>query len=186
MSWTQTWKDRDILGWRLLHSPESGQTGGTGDVSLVWWAFDEEFDWVMGVAGNHDLFENSADSPNLLSAVNFLDDRMIVVESHSIAGLSGIPGNPRRPWRPTEHDFVMILQKLLVDRPDVLLMHPGPDLPEYRNRGLSSVRRVLENAERTLVVCGHAHWDYPLAEISNGTQVLNVDARVVILTKPND
>lgn len=35
----------------------------------------------------------------------------------------------------------------------------------------------------TLVVRGHSHWDEPLAELKSGTQVLNVDARVVVLTE---
>jgi len=33
-----------------------------------------------------------------------------------------------------------------------------------------------------LVIRGHAHWKQPFVEFENGLQVLNVDARIVILT----
>lgn len=34
--------------------------GGSGDVDSVWQAFGEHFDWVVGVAGNHDTFGSAA------------------------------------------------------------------------------------------------------------------------------
>lgn len=32
-----------------------------------------------------------------------------------------------------------------------------------------------------LVLCGHCHWDAPLAALPGGSQVLNADGRVVVL-----
>ncbi|OMD52333.1 hypothetical protein BSK56_02660 [Paenibacillus borealis] len=29
---------------------------------------------------------------------------------------------------------------------------------------------------------GHVHWDQPLAELDNGTQILNTDGRVLLFT----
>ncbi len=58
----------------------------------------------------------------------------------------------------------------------------GPDVPDFGFRGSPRIRHAFVSSEPTLVVRGHAHWNQPFAELSNGTQVLNVDARVVILT----
>jgi Icc-related predicted phosphoesterase len=44
-----------------------------------------------------------------------------------------------------------------------------------------SIREIIEASNPTLVFCGHLHWKNPLIELSNGSQVLNVDSRVVIL-----
>lgn len=64
----------------------------------------------------------------------------------------------------------------------MVVMHDGPDAPVARHRGSPIIRQALEKSEPTFVVRGHAHWNEPFAQLSNGTQVLNVDARVVILT----
>jgi hypothetical protein len=42
--------------------------------------------------------------------------------------------------------------------------------------------RIL-SLEKTLVICGHSHWDEPLAELPGGAQVLNVDGRAVLLRR---
>jgi hypothetical protein len=82
-----------ILAGDLYSAPGGDVRGATGDLRSVWSAFADAFAWVVGVAGNHDLF----------------------------------------------------------------------------------------GSERELVICGHAHWDSPLHEQRNGSQVLNVDARAVLL-----
>ncbi len=43
------------------------------------------------------------------------------------------------------------------------------------------LREALEKARPTLVVRGHAYWELPMAVLPNGTQILNVDARVVVV-----
>tara|TARA_R110002049_G_scaffold285698_4_gene467064 strand:- start:225708 stop:226523 length:816 start_codon:yes stop_codon:yes gene_type:complete len=163
--------------------PALDKRGGSGDVTSVWQAFAGEFDWVVGVAGNHDLFGDAATRPRFSKPVHFLDNDTVVVEGLPIAGLSGIPGNPRRPWRRTEEDYVEALELLLCDSPAMVVTHDGPDAPDAGHRGSPRIRQAFEQSEPTLVIRGHAHWKEPFAELSNGTQVLNVDARVVILTK---
>gem|GEM_PF-6433257 len=32
-----------------------------------------------------------------------------------------------------------------------------------------------------LIICGHKHWENPLAQLAGGAQVLNVHERVVVL-----
>jgi hypothetical protein len=45
------------------------------------------------------------------------------------------------------------------------------------------LRQVLESLPPALVVCGHDHWDSPLTTLDNGSQVLNVAGRVVVLRR---
>ena len=162
--------------------PALDKRGGSGDVTSVWHAFFNTFDWVVGVAGNHDLFGDAATRPRFPKPMHFLDNDNVLIEGLSIAGLSGITGNPRRPWRRTEDGFVEALEHLLCDSPAIVIMHVGPDVPDSGHRGSQRIRQVVEQAEPALIVRGHSHWKEPLATLSNGTQVLNVDARVVILT----
>ena len=68
-------------------------------------------------------------------------------------------------------------------RPDVVVMHEGPDVSSQDLPGLAAIREALESAPKTLVVRGHAHWPQPLGALENGTQILNVDARVVIFQR---
>lgn len=70
-------------------------------------------------------------------------------------------------------------------RPDVLCLHDGPDDPIGNQEGHASVRQALERTHPTLLVRGHRYWTNPLATLRNGTQVLNVNARVVVLV-PSD
>ena len=71
----------------------------------------------------------------------------------------------------------------LLPSPHIMLMHDGPDAPKHGGKGSFRIRQVLEAASATLVVRGHAHWKEPLCQLANGTQVLNVDSRAVILTR---
>ncbi|WP_230777553.1 metallophosphoesterase family protein [Roseiconus lacunae] len=171
-----------LLAGDFYTVPALDKRGGSGDVTSVWQAFADEFDWIVGVAGNHDLFGDAATRPRFTTPVHFLDNDIVTIDELPIAGLSGIPGNPRRPWRRTEDDFVVALELLLSDSPAIVMMHDGPDVPDSGHRGSPRIRQVVEQAEPVLVVRGHSHWKEPLATLSNGTQVLNVDARVIILT----
>lgn len=171
-----------LLAGDFYTVPALDKRGGSGDVTSVWHAFFRSSDWVVGVAGNHDLFGDAATRPRFPKPMHFLDNDTVVMEGLSIAGLSGIPGNPRRPWRRTEDDFVETLDLLLCDSPAIVIIHDGPDVPDSGHRGSPRIRQVVEQAEPALLVRGHSHWKEPLATLSNGTQVLNVDARVMILT----
>ena len=163
--------------------PDLSKRGGSGDVRAVWRAFAGEFPWVVGVAGNHDTFgQTVAPAGRLGRNATYLDGSATWVDGLSVAGVGGIVGNPRKPHRKTEEEFDRLFGELLdADPPDVLLLHDGPDDPRGGGVGKPRLRASLEARPRTLVVRGHAHWEEPLAELDNGTQVLNVDCRVAVL-----
>jgi Icc protein len=177
-----------LLAGDFYTVPALDKRGGTGDVTDVWRAFGECFTWVTGVAGNHDLFgDGNIRQPSFEPPLYYLDGQTIEVDSFHIGGIGGIIGNPSRPQRRTEDDYLRTLKELLSQPLDVLLMHEGPDGPGFGQRGDVRIRTVLENRiardNSCLVIRGHKHWNSPLAQLSRGLQVLNVDARVVILTE---
>jgi 3',5'-cyclic-AMP phosphodiesterase len=167
--------------------PNLDKRGGSGDVTSVWNAFAYEFSWVAGVAGNHDTFGADASKPpSFRSPLHFLDCNSKSISGLEIAGISGILGDPKRAWRKTAEDFEDFICSLASRQPDILLMHDGPNVPELDLRGSPCIREALELLDRPLVIRGHAHWNQPLAELANGLQVLNVDARVVILRQASE
>ena len=175
-----------ILAGDLFARPELDRRGGSGDVRSVWKAFVHRSRWVAGVAGNHDWFGPGWSLPHFeafkrQASVFFLDGNIAVLDNLRIAGLSGTIGNPRRPFRRSEEDFCECVGRLADDRPDILVMHDGPDVSGTDLKGWPSIRHVLERSPSTLVIRGHAHWHVPLAALANGTQVLNVDSRVIVL-----
>lgn len=179
--------ESDLVGVLLAGDfytvPALDKRGGTGDVTSVWQAFAECFQWVAGIPGNHDTFgEPPQRRPRFPARMHFLDGDVVEVSGLRIAGLGGIIGQARRPNRRSEADYLATLRRLLQPRPDILLLHEGPDGPNPSQRGLSQVRDVLLELGQVLVVRGHAHWPEPLAEFDGGLQILNVDARVVVLT----
>lgn len=163
--------------------PALDQRGGTGDVTSVWHAFADSFSWGVGVPGNHDLFGDPPQRrPKLPSRMHYLDGDTVNVAGLKIAGLGGIIGNINRINRRSEDDYLATLKRLVEAPPDILLMHDGPDGSQPAQRGLLRVRELLIESGMGLVIRGHAHWDQPFAEFESGLQVLNVDARVVVLT----
>ncbi len=162
--------------------PALDRRGGTGDVTEVWRAFGARFAWTAGVAGNHDTFGPKLNhSPRFSGNLHFLDGGHVCLGGLQIAGLGGIIGNPKRVWRRTHDDYVSRLGDLLQQPTDVLLTHDGPNAPEHNLRGDDIVREVVERWRPNLVIRGHDHWKTPFVELGTGVQVLNVDARVVIL-----
>lgn len=173
-----------VLAGDFYTVPNLDKRGGTGDVTPVWKAFADQFDWVVGVAGNHDLFgtkDKAYDQPRLPRNCYFLDKDYRSINDMKFAGVGGIIGNPRRVWRKTEEQFADAVLELADHRPEILIMHDGPNSPLDGYRGSSSIRETLAVCPPMLVIRGHAHWPAPLARLSSGHQVLNVDARVVIL-----
>ncbi len=163
--------------------PALDQRGGTGDVTSVWQAFAESFTWGAGVAGNHDTFGDPPQRrPRLPSWMHYLDGDSVNVAGLRVAGLGGIIGRANRINRRSEEDYLATLKRLIEARPDVLLMHDGPDGSQTAQRGLPRIRELLIESGMGLVIRGHAHWDQPFAEFPSGLQVLNVDGRVVVLT----
>jgi len=185
-----------ILAGDLYSLPELDRRGGSGDVRVVWDAFARNFRWVAGVAGNHDFFGPRGWSiPDVETFkrrkdINYLDGNIATLDGLQIAGVSGTIGTPNKPHRKREGDFCDSVERLATTGPDILAMHESPaatvksgepDAADIELLGRPSIRAVLERSQPTLVICGHAYWRIPLATLSNGIQVLNIDSRAVIL-----
>lgn len=159
--------------------------GGKGDVRHVWRAFRDAFRWVGGVPGNHDRFEDEADSSfpfGRETRINFLDPGVVELDGIRIAGVGGIVGNPSRPYRREEKEFLRAIVTVSASRPDVLVLHEGPAGWSPLQHGNAAIRDVLADLPPMVVVCGHSHWeDHRPCLLSNGTQILNTDARAFLL-----
>lgn len=158
--------------------------GGHGDVIPVWEAFRGEFKWVAGVAGNHDAFgesEAEMEQYRQRNGIHLLDGKVIEQDGLRLGGVSGIIGPKHRPNRLHPDEFIDQLLEVQSLRPQLTVLHEGPDHPEAGAAGNSLIRECLELDSGGLVVCGHRHWEEPLLSLKNGTQVLNSDARAFIL-----
>ena len=156
--------------------------GGLGDVDAIWDSFLERFRWVAGVGGNHDSFSGRTDLDAFpkTTARHALDGDASELDGLHVAGISGLIGSSRRPWRRRAEQWRALAGDLLAAEPDVFVLHQGPEAGELP--GHAEVNAALEGLESPpLVVCGHVHWDTPLAVTSSGAQVLNVDFRVVVI-----
>ena len=165
-----------VLAGDLYSSPRANQRGASGDVRSVWRAFANTHRWVTGVAGNHDSF---ADEP----PKNLLDGNCIDFEGLRIGGVGGIIGDPAKPARREEKEFLRAMRKVLSEKPQVLVLHCGPDASRGELRGHEAVRQALDRSGELLVLCGHVYWPDPLADLRGGAQVLNADGRVVLLMR---
>jgi len=172
-----------LLAGDFYTVPALNKRGGSGDVSEVWRAFSDEFDWVAGVAGNHDTFgEDPNAAPHFSNGrIHYLDETRVNINGLKIAGLGGIIGNLRRMRRRSEDHYCRALENLLAAQTDVLLTHDGPNAPSQGYVGSTLVREMIEILQPRLAIRGHAHWSEPFVELEGGVQVLNVDARVVVL-----
>ncbi len=172
-----------------LYARQAGQgRGGAGDVLPVYCVLAERLRWVAGVAGNHDRFGEHAALPpagSIAPNVHLLNRGVIRVEpALTIAGLSGIIGDPGRPWRREEEAYVLELWDVLAATPEMVVLHEGPDVPAAAMPGNPVIRAALAErapARPLLVVCGHSHSPTVLAELPGAVQVLNVDHRAVLL-----
>lgn len=171
-----------VLAGDLYTVAALNKRGGSGDVTQVWQAFGREFQWATGVAGNHDTFGN-LDHPasRMGKNIHYLDGEEVELSGLRIAGIGGIVGNPRRRQRKTGQQFVASMEKCIHDELDILVMHDGPGVPEQGLKGSALIRMTVDVLPPKLIIRGHAHWDTPLATLPGGTDVLNVDGRVVIL-----
>lgn len=173
-----------LLAGDFYTVPALDRRGGSGDVTSVWTAFANEFAWVAGVAGNHDLFGENITPTRSFTArrdMHYLDGHTCNLGDMTIAGVGGIIGNPKRPHRRFEDDYLLAIMEVLERRPDILILHDGPDAPSVKGRGSSRVRELLEQSSLKLVIRGHSHWNTPFVNLTDRLQVLNVDARLVLL-----
>lgn len=53
--------------------------------------------------------------------------------------------------------------------------------PDSPDKGSPEVAEAFGGAGDQLIICGHKHWENPLAQLAGGAQVLNVHERVVVL-----
>lgn len=179
-----------ILAGDLYAIPSLDKRGGLGDVLDVWRAFRSAFAWAAGVGGNHDSFAGECDVKGLESLGNCygLDGATTRIDGLHVGGVSGIIGESKRPWRRSEKFFGRELDAVLNRRPELVVLHQGPQRPGHPASGHELVTSRLMRHEYTdelLVVCGHVHWSEPLARLPGGCTVLNVDHRVVVLQRQN-
>lgn len=150
------------------------------DVLPVWLAMEQACRWVAGVAGNHDRI--ACNALNGTSA-RFLDCSTVTLDGIRVGGMGGSVGAGDGRWVRPESDYNVELEALLRQHCDLLVLHDGPNVVGTNLPGWPSVRQALENAPPLLLIRGHDHWPVPLQELANGTQVLNVEGRVVVLQR---
>lgn len=180
-----------LAGDLFAHDPERRKRGGTGDVQEIWRRFAENFRWVAGVAGNHDLFQGAARFPDEFAGeekVHALDGDLVTVDGLTIGGISGVEGDPAKPWRYGAADFSRKWSNVLAGRPDAVVLHQGPGFPGVPGLGGDSrINELLQAAPHppSLVVCGHRAWPHPCWH-EGACTCLNALERVVLLTSPED
>ncbi len=173
-----------VLAGDLYSAPGGDVRGASGDVRDVWLAFRETHRWVVGVAGNHDRFGSEREQRGFEAedGVHLLDGSIVELDTIRFGGVGLIIGNPDKPGRRASGDFLDTLELVLGEGPRVMVLHEGPS-GDAGQRGNADIRELVEQSDAALTVCGHCHWDDPVAELAPGRQVLNVDGRAVVLTR---
>jgi 3',5'-cyclic-AMP phosphodiesterase len=173
-----------ILAGDLYAVPTGDKRGASGDVRSVWQAFSDRFHWVLGVEGNHDRFGTKAERKALCDRRNLhlLDFDTVKKDGMRFGGVSGIIGDPAKPGRRDEREFLAALKLVLDARPQVLVLHQGPagDATQF---GDEQVTALMKSSSNLLTICGHVHWVHPIADLNPSSQVLNVDSRAIVLTR---
>lgn len=174
-----------ILAGDLFSESLANRRGASGDVRDVYRALGREFRWVVGVMGNHDTLgpqDREVDRFCRQAKVSILDGRVTELDGLRVGGIGGIIGENGKPQRKSEKVFRSMMRSLLDESPSVVLLHGGPNVPGTRLLGSEVVRESLTHPVERLVICGHAHWSTALVPLPGVGQVLNVDARVVVLS----
>lgn len=170
-----------VLAGDLYSAPRANRRGASGEVLDVWLAFAAAgCAWIVGVAGNHDLL--TAEEVAGLGAAALLDGDTVEYGGVRFGGVGGVIGDPRRTDRRAEEEFLALLAAVGRAGPEVLVLHEGPPGVRREQYGNPVISAQLEGAGAGLTVCGHVHWDRPLARLGAG-HVVNVDGRVVVLTR---
>lgn len=171
-----------VLAGDLYSAPRANRRGASGEVADVWLAFAAAgCAWIVGVAGNHDLV-TAEEVAGLGGVAALLDGDVVEYGGVRFGGVSGVIGDPRRTDRRAEAEFLAQLDAVAKAAPDVLVLHEGPPGVRREQAGNPLIGERLIDAGTLLTVCGHLHWDRPLARLGAG-HVVNVDDRVVVLTR---
>ena len=157
--------------------------GGGGDVKGVWRKFNEYFKFVVGVAGNHDAFGSKEDFETFQreEGIYFLNKKIIKVEGLTIGGVSGIIGNPAKPQRVEKEDYLKALKKILTKRPDFTLLHESPNNKNPKLEGNKKIRDLIDCSHGNTICSGHCYWKENIIKAENNNQMINVDAKCMIL-----
>jgi Icc-related predicted phosphoesterase len=166
-----------VLAGDLYSVPDANKRGGHGDVAPVWQAFAERFAWVVGVGGNHDDMTAVERTERAIA----LDTEVVVLDGLRIGGVDLICGNPAKPGRRDAEDQLARIDLVASEGVDLLVLHEGPHGDDEQS-GNPAIRTAIERHRVPLTICGHCHWDAALATHPHG-QILNVDARVVVLRR---
>ena len=160
-----------------------GKRGSSGDVREVWKEFKNNFDWVIGVAGNHDRFGTPQEKEEFKSTENIylLHKEIIEIANLKIGGISGIIGRGDKTNRVDEKEYLKNLKSLLKKELDFLLLHETPDFPKLELIGNPKIREAIQKGGKSNICCGHCHWEKTLIEFENKSTVMNIDSKVVIL-----
>ncbi len=170
-----------VLAGDLYSSPQADRRGASGEVDDVWLAFVAAgCPLVVGVSGNHDVV-SAGDLRELGPAAALLDGDWVDFGGVRIGGVSGIIGDPRRLGRRGEEQQLASIGAVLAREPGVLVLHEGPPGDGIDQAGNPLIAGRLRARAPALMVCGHVHWDEPLARFGEG-HILNVDGRAVVLT----
>lgn len=164
---------------------QRGQRGASGNPLPVWLAFRQAFGWIIGVDGNHDLVSKEV-AQRLQSEEgihHIASPSIVTADQLQIAGVGGIIGRQDKPNRMDQASYLRSVHLLLQRQPDALLLHQSPGLAEQGLQGEALIRDELAAGPETVVFCGHTHWDTPMVELDNGTKIVNVDSRLLILTR---
>lgn len=158
--------------------------GESGNPFRVWEAFSTTLACTIGIAGNHDDFGSDLGRVQSLNRAHFLTQGTATAHGLCVAGLSGIIGRADRNFRLPEDAYLKAVAALLQQAPHVLLTHLSPRIEAEGLPGEAQLATVLTKGPRTLVLCGHSHWSTVEPQVlANGTQVLNADSKVFILTR---
>jgi 3',5'-cyclic-AMP phosphodiesterase len=167
-----------LLAGDLYAIPTADKRGGFGDVAGVWRVFAERFAWVAGVAGNHDDVTTVARG----GVAHLLDTDIVTLEGMRIGGVGLAAGNPAKAGRRGEEEQLARIALTASEGVDLMILHEPPAGDGAGQDGHPGIRALIDEHGVPLTVCGHHHWEPPLSG-HRGRQILNVDSRIIVLTR---
>src|SRR2546430_230232 len=95
-----------------------------------------------------------APKPHYTAPHPLLGREVVELDGLRVGGVGGIIGHSDKWQRKTELEFRTALAGVLAEQPDLIVLHGGPDVPEFGCLGHPAIREVLLDHPPTLVVCG--------------------------------